>query len=596
MRRTAAATAALTLFLVGHLLVSSAAAHGYTQPPGARVPSRDPQRTASTGTASIRGHVMAADTKRPLRRARISVTAPELGPVPRTTSTNADGKFELKDLPAGHYTMTVNRSGYLQMRYGQRRPFEQGTPLDLADRQAIENIDFQLPRMSVITGRVYDETSEPMAGVRVMAMRSMFFEGRRRLVPLFGGPLGQTDDAGQYRVTALPPGSYYIVADSRETWTIGDGDDAQVMGYTPTYYPSVTTVTDAKRVTVDVGKELNNVDVALIPGRASTLSGTAFDSQGRPLAGRNVVVRQGYRGPVGGMFMIAGQATVASDGTFKVPNIPPGEYQLQVNTATDVNGTPVAEAAMLPVVAAGTDVTNLALTTSAGWSFSGSIVSDTGDAPSVSRDRIRVNGRVLNPDTDAGPGSGPPPPPMPGAPGGPGGVFGAPDSGRVRDDWTFAVSGLFGPVQVRVTVPDGWAVKSIVQDGRLITDAPVEMHSGEQLTGVQVVLTDKVSTVIGQLNDDQGAPMTDGTVIVFADSADKWWEDSRYVRAVRPDQQGHYEIKGLPAGEYLALAVDVVEEGMWNDPEYLESIRRYGQKVTISEGGSHSLTLKVVMR
>jgi hypothetical protein len=43
-------------------------------------------------------------------------------------------------------------------------------------------------------------------------------------------------------------------------------------------------------------------------------------------------------------------------------------------------------------------------------------------------------------------------------------------------------------------------------------------------------------------------------------------------------------------------AVDAVEEGMWNDPEYLESIRQYGQKVTISEGGSHSLTLNAVMR
>jgi hypothetical protein len=183
---------------------------------------------------------------------------------------------------------------------------------------------------------------------------------------------------------------------------------------------------------------------------------------------------------------------------------------------------------------------------------------------------------------------------MPGAPGGPGGVFGAPDSGRVRDDWTFAVSGLFGPVQVRVTVPDGWAVKSIVQDGRVITDAPVEMHSGEQLNGVQVVLTDQVTTVVGQINDAQGAPMTDATVIVFADSADKWWEDSRYVRAARPDRQGRYDIKGLPAGEYLAVAVDAVEEGMWNDPEYLESIRRYGRKITLSESGTYSLTLEVV--
>ena len=242
------------------------------------------------------------------------------------------------------------------MRYGQRRPFEQGTPVDLDDREFREHVDFLLPRMSVIAGRVYDETGEPMAGVRVLALRSMFFQGRRRLVPVFGGPVGQTDDAGQYRVTGLAPAGYYIVADSRETWTIGDREDAQVMGYAPTYYPGVTTPSDAKRVAVAIAKEVDNVDINLIPGRASTLSGTAFDSHGRPLAGRNVVVRQGYRGPVGGMFMVAGQATVAPDGTFTIPTIPPGDYQLQVNTATDVNGTAVAEGAMLPVVTAGATV------------------------------------------------------------------------------------------------------------------------------------------------------------------------------------------------------------------------------------------------
>jgi hypothetical protein len=33
---------------------------------------------------------------------------------------------------------------------------------------------------------------------------------------------------------------------------------------------------------------------------------------------------------------------------------------------------------------------------------------------------------------------------------------------------------------------------------------------------------------------------------------------------------------------------------MWNDPEYLESIRRYGQKLTLGEGESQTRVLKVV--
>jgi len=86
----------------------------------------------------------------------------------------------------------------------------------------------------------------------------------------------------------------------------------------------------------------------------------------------------------------------------------------------------------------------------------------------------------------------------------------------------------------------------------------------------------------------------DGTVIAFADDAAKWSDGSRWVRAVRPDQQGRYQIQGLPPGDYLAVAVDYVEDGAWNEPEYLDSIRRHGQRLTLSEAESKSLTLKPV--
>jgi len=55
-----------------------------------------------------------------------------------------------------------------------------------------------------------------------------------------------------------------------------------------------------------------------------------------------------------------------------------------------------------------------------------------------------------------------------------------------------------------------------------------------------------------------------------------------FIRATRPDQQGQWRIKGA-SGEFLAVAVDYVEDGQWNDPEYLESIATYAQKVTLEE-------------
>src|SRR2546423_1615074 len=124
------------------------------QPPPPRQPPRDQTPPSQTGTAAIRGRVVDSDTGRPLRRARISATAPALGRDPRNTSTGVDGRYELTDLPAGRYTIRVTRGGYLALQYGQRRPFEQGKPLQLSDKQAIESVDFALPRSSVITGRI----------------------------------------------------------------------------------------------------------------------------------------------------------------------------------------------------------------------------------------------------------------------------------------------------------------------------------------------------------------------------------------------------------------------------------------------------------
>jgi protocatechuate 3,4-dioxygenase beta subunit len=545
-----------------------------------------------TGTAVIRGRVFAADTGKPLRRARIQIIpagqlgglalgpGPGLGPAGdnRTTSTNADGRYEIKDLPAGRYNVAVNRSGYLRLSYGQRRPFEQGKPLQLVEKQVVENVDFTLPRMSLITGRVYDEAGEAISGVRMFAMRSIYFEGRRRLVPVAGGPIAMTDDAGQYRLLGLPPGSYYVSADMRETWTVNEGGGEQVVGYAPTYFPGTTDLADARRVTVGVGAEASNTDFSLIPGRTATVSGTAVDSQGRPLVGRPVQLAQESRGPDMFLVTLAAGTPVAADGSFRIRDLAPGEYKLNVRTTTEIGGTTIQEAATVPITVIGVDIDNVTLITSVGWSATGRVTTDTGEAPGIPRERIRVIGRPLNGGL---------------TPVGPSGQAN-PDSGRVRDDWTFAVTGLYGPASLRVTLPDDWAVKAILRDGGDVTDTEFDIKGGETLDNIQVVLTNRVNTVTGELTNDKGAPAADGTVIVFASSADKWAEDSRFVRSARPDQEGKFQIRGLPPGEYLAVAVDYVEERMWNDPEYLESIRRYGQTLTLGEAGSQSVALKLI--
>jgi len=554
-------------------------------PPGAQMPPRDRPPSGQTGTAAIRGRILAADTGKPLRRARITANAPELGGEGRTTSTSVEGRYELKDLPAGRYTLRVTRSGYLPLQYGQRRPLEQGKPLQLADKQSMDDIDFTLVRSGVIRGQITDELNEPVADVPVFAMRPMYWQGRRRTVP--AGPPGRTDDAGEFRLVGLAPGTYYVMANLRDTWTVTEDGVQRTLGYAPTYFPGTPSLSDARRVTVSVGQDAINTNFSLMPGRAADISGIAVDSLGRPLPARPVGLLQEFAGPQGGVMMMGGNAMTAADGTFVIKNVNPGQYRLRTQVLLDTKTPPVQEIATLPMTIDGADIREVTLTTSAGWSMSGRVTAENGGPPDGPRDRFRLAARVIDIDSSPIPGAGLPPPP-------PGGGPTIPDSGRVREDWSFVVTNAYGASRLTTSLPDGWSLKSIVYDGRDITDVPVEAKSGEELSGIQVIVTNRVTTVAGQLTDDKGAPVVDGAVLLFADDASKWWEESRWVRSVRPDQQGRYEIKGLPAGDYLAVALNYVEDGIWNDPEYLESLRRYAQRLTLTEGGSQSPALKVV--
>src|SRR5688500_13978475 len=58
--------------------------------------------TAPRGTAVIRGVVLAADTGTPIRRAQVRATAPGIREN-RLATTDAQGRFEFKELAGGRY-------------------------------------------------------------------------------------------------------------------------------------------------------------------------------------------------------------------------------------------------------------------------------------------------------------------------------------------------------------------------------------------------------------------------------------------------------------------------------------------------------------
>jgi hypothetical protein len=109
---------------------------------------------------------------------------------------------------------------------------------------------------------------------------------------------------------------------------------------------------------------------------------------------------------------------------------------------------------------------------------------------------------------------------------------------------------------------------------------------------VRVVLTNQPTQIRGALLEEKHQP-ADGTVVVFPEETSRWREDSRTVRAARPDQRGEFSIKGLPAGKYLIAAVDYVQDGLWYDPEFLAGLRPRAQPLSLAEAESKRIDLTV---
>jgi hypothetical protein len=532
-------------------------------------PARDRATPEKTGTAVIRGRIIALDSGRPLRRVRVTVNAPEIQES-RSASTGSDGRFEIASLPAGNYTVMAQRSGYLRLGYGQKRPGDPPGRLDVADRQVVADVDFALPRMSVIAGRIFDEVGDPIAGVTVMAQQMRFFEGRRKLVPL--GGMVQSDDTGQYRLLNLEPGEYYVVAHARETWE-SDGTPKETLAFLPTYFPSTPTATAAQRVKVATGQEAGGTDISLLPGRVARVTGTAHSSSGAPLVGQTVSLGQSFRSPSGFMASMGMEGSkVAADGTFTLKNVPAGEFSLSVRVPAMGDAPP--ESASLTINVGGTDIDGVTLTTSAGAEISGRLVFENNVAAPQPAPQFRVSARPVSrefvPTTSF-----------------------TPDNGRVRTDWTFTLNGLMGASRLSVgTLPPGWAIRSIDAAGRDLTDAPIEFTSGEKLGDVTITLTNRFPTLTGSTTDRRSAPR-EAMVIVFAEDATKWGEDSRLVRTVRSDKAGSFRLTAMPPGDYLAVALDYVVDGDWHDPQFLESLRAQAVRVALEEGATAAVALQV---
>jgi hypothetical protein len=544
------------------------------QSPRRQAPPVDPM------TASIKGLVTAADTGIRVRGAEVRLSS--RGAYSRLAATDGEGFFNIRDLPAGEYRLTVSRSGFTSVVFGQRRPLEAPTTISLSEGESF-TANLSLTTGGAIRGRVVDGYGEPIAGTRVQVLRSRMVRGQRRLQSM--GPGDQTDDTGEFRVYGLPAGDYYVTAST--------GAVDAVRRDPPVYYPGTPSFSEAQAITLAVGTEAA-ADFQLQPVRNARVSGIVFNASGTPVQAMVQLASEAVgmgpsvesAGPPSA-FMI--NADTGPDGRFSIENVPPGPYTLTANSsfisgvmagvgAANPNAGPNRamqeimnrgpEMASIAIVVTGDNVSDIALTTRRGAILSGTFVADSGVArplPTGLRADVR-------------PASG-------------GSAMTMVQGGRGN---AFRVVGMTGPFHLAIEgLSDGWAVREITVDGADVTDEPINLK-GQDATA-RVVLTDRITTISGMVQSR--GDRASYSVVVFPDDETRWSYPTRYVRAVRADDRGRFAISGLPANaRYFAVAVDYLEEGEEQDAQFLQRVRGQAMTFSLAEGEQRSVVLDSIAR
>ena len=516
-----------------------------------------------TGAAVIRGRVVDAESGAPLREAQVRASILDSGES-WVVRSGADGRYEFARLPAGRYNLSVIKDGYVGLQYGQRAPRQRPQSVQLAEGQGREQIDFRVPKGGVIAGHIIDEFGEAKKDVVVVALASRLANGRRAAVA--AGYAGATNDLGEFRIAGLSPGRYYLSARYGGATALPAIDSVPRFAYVPSYYPGTSDPAEAQALAVEAGDQLTGVLFSLVPSRVFQITGVLRSADGLQLNRSSLVLTH----PGATIGATDSRAQVWPDGRFLLSNVAPGNHVL--NARGTPGGSEQEEFASVPIAVGAADVTGIQITTTKGATIRGEVAFEGNqqrrfDPAGMSVLAIPVSGEI---------------------------GLGAIAATRLNGDLSFELPGVFGSRLFRVQgAPSGWELKSALMNGKDILDTPVQFEGNETVSSLALTLTDQVSMLSGSVVDTNSVPMPDCTVLVYAEDPSLWTVPSRFIRVAPVGPLGRFQMRALPQGRYLAVALDYLTAEDALDPELLENLRPEGTAFAIHEAERETIRLRL---
>jgi protocatechuate 3,4-dioxygenase beta subunit len=522
------------------------------------------QPTRPEDLCSIEGQAVNALTGEPLKKAHVTMN--NLGGQTNATPgavTDASGRFVIENIDPGRYNVSAERNGFVRFQYGSRGPGRPGAPLTLSPGQRTRDLVFRLFPQGVITGKVVDEDGEPVESAQIRVLRYAFVRGKRQMTsPGFAS----TDDQGEYRVFGLDPGKYYLSATYHPQTGMGIAQDQKPAaeaneGYAPTYYPGTNDPAAATVIQISAGAVLGGVDVTLRKTRTIQIRGHVVNPTGEGLP-QFVIVQLT---PKEGGFLNASTRDMVQrrDGAFQIRDVVPGSYFLTAQWPSE-NGRRMVRQA---IEVGNSNLDNVSVVLTPAVSLKGQVRVDGTAEVNFASINISLSPQALLPM---------------------GGAF-----ARAADDGTFTLDNVNADSYSVLVygLPPTFYVKSIRMGD---VDA---FESGLDLTrsgpGVlDILVNPNGGEIDGTVADPHGQFAAGATVVLVPDA--KHRDHAGLFKRTASDTSGHFSFKGISPGEYKLFAWEDVENGAYQDPEFLQPFENQGESVTIREGSRENRQLKLI--
>ena len=123
-------------------------------------------------------------------------------------------------------------------------------------------------------------------------------------------------------------------------------------------------------------------------------------------------------------------------------------------------------------------------------------------------------------------------------------------------------------------------------------DTSIPHLSGQPRDLLEIVIGADGGRINGTVVNARRDPLPNSTVVVVPDAGDR--SRSERYKVVASDGSGRFRVRGLAPGDYKVFAWEDIEEGAWQDSDFLRSYESRGTSIRIHEGSNETVQVTAI--